>query len=163
MTRSVKESAKNKMQQLLFVGKNDEVFFFFDRCYAIKKEDDDSNYQDMCLGIIDCELSYDKLIARCTSSAEKKDVEFNAKVHHIRDDKLKEYIYNMSQESFEEQEQMPNPTIMRYGDHDEEICVVFTSNIKFEQQAVNLDTLAESKYLLFLNIFAVFNLDYHFD
>ena len=39
LSRQVKESKMNTVHQLLFTGKNDEVFFFFENNYQTKKMD----------------------------------------------------------------------------------------------------------------------------
>ena len=59
------------------------------------------------------------------------DVNKHAKVMRIEDDQVNEYIFNMQQEEVEDQSQMPNPTLMRYGESEEDICLVFTSDLKF--------------------------------
>ena len=66
MTRTVKDSDMNKVKQLLYVGKNDEVFFFFEDNYETKNQfmSDDHNAK-VCLGIIDCEKKNEDLLKDC--------------------------------------------------------------------------------------------------
>ena len=84
MTRTVKQSENAKIQQLIFTGKDDQLFFFFDRFYRTKNKEDDK-FCDLCIATIDCDLTMDDVLSRCQNPKEVKRVETHVDLCHIHD------------------------------------------------------------------------------
>ena len=57
-TRTIKSSEINSVEQFLYVGKNDEVFFFYEDSYmTMEKQKESGKEAKICIGIVDCELT----------------------------------------------------------------------------------------------------------